>query len=100
MRQTTSRLRAALSRLGFSQGLVRQKKRDVTLPLARWQRGELAADTRALAGRAEVGEGLLDGDVLARILKDHLAGRRNLYRIIHALQVFRAWRARYPVLAA
>lgn len=92
-------LRSALSRLGFSQALAKQKKQGFTLPLARWQRRELASDTRALSPLPELLEGLLDGAVLAEIVDDHLSGRRNLYRIIHCLQVFCAWRRRYPGLA-
>jgi asparagine synthase (glutamine-hydrolysing) len=89
-------LRAALKRLGFSDALSGQKKQGFTLPLARWQRRELSSNTRALRAIPEVAEGLLDLTVLDRILDDHLSGRRNLYRIVHCLEVFRAWRSHYP----
>ncbi len=91
-------LRSALAKLGFSKSLVRQKKQGFTLPLARWQRRELAAGTRALCRMAESGEGLLDRVTLNRIVDSHLSGRRNLYRVIHCLEVFQAWRQRYPHL--
>lgn len=92
-------LRMAMRQLGFSEGLAGQKKQGFTLPLARWQRREMAADTKALAAIPESSEGLLDGGALTCILDDHLAGRRNLYRIVHCLEVFRAWRLRYPALS-
>jgi len=92
-------LRTALSRLGFSSGLAKQKKQGFTLPLARWQRRELADDTRGLSGIPELSGDLLNREVLGKILDDHVGGRRNLYRIIHCLQVFCAWRRRYPSLA-
>ncbi len=58
----------------------------------------MRANTSALSAIPEAAEGLIDGAVLSRILDDHLAGRRNLYRIVYCLDVFRAWRARYANL--
>ena len=40
----------------------------------------------------------LDARVLQEHVDDHLAGRRNNYRLLYHLIVFRAWRRQYPHL--
>ena len=91
-------LRTALARLGFSKELSRQKKQGFTLPLARWFKSSLRQKVQALADTDDWIGDLVDREAVRRLVDDHLAGRRNNYRIIYNLMVFRAWRERYPTI--
>ena len=43
--------------------------------------------------------GPLDPAEIRRLMDEHLAGRRNNYRILYNLMMFARWREHYPGLA-
>jgi len=91
-------LREILARRQFPAEILNQRKHGFTFPLARWLKEDMRglvddlADVNALTG------GEVDGDSFKLLTEQHLSGRRNLYRIIYNMIVFRAWRMRYPSL--
>jgi asparagine synthase (glutamine-hydrolysing) len=92
-------LRKALEHLGFPRDLVEQRKQGFTLPLARWQQNGLKEDVLSLCATTDVFDGLVSTSGMKKIIADHLEGRNNFYRLIHALMVFKSWRERYSSLA-
>ena len=95
-------LKLLLRRVAAQQGLppeiVRQRKQGFTFPLARWLKTSLRGKTDMLLASEDWQEGLVDRKVVQRYLDDHMAGRRNNYRLLYNLMVFNAWRRNYPGL--
>lgn len=91
-------LRTVAARRGFPAEIVTQGKQGFTFPLARWLKSSLRPRAQALLETDDWSEGLVDRSAVRTALDDHLAGRRNNYRLLYALMVFRAWRQRYPQL--
>ena len=92
-------LRQLAARHGLPDAIVRQRKQGFTFPIARWLKSTLRPELDELANSPEF-EGLgLDPQVVQSYVDAHLAGRRNNYRLLYHLIVFRAWRRRYPQLA-
>jgi asparagine synthase (glutamine-hydrolysing) len=89
-------LREALRRRNFPSAILNQRKHGFTFPIARWLKEDMRELVDNLANAEEIFGGEVDGRELKRIIDHHLSGRRNLYRIIYNLIVFRAWRIRYP----
>lgn len=91
-------LRRLAARHGLPEAIVRQRKQGFTFPIARWLKSTLRGELDGLARSPEF-DGLgLDARVLQEHVDDHLAGRRNNYRLLYHLIVFRAWRRQYPHL--
>ncbi|MGC6472214.1 MAG: asparagine synthase (glutamine-hydrolyzing) [Parvibaculales bacterium] len=91
-------LRQALLKLGFAPSIVKQRKQGFTLPIARWQKTVLREDIERLGDLAEMTGGLIRKTAIEELVDDHLNGRGNNYRILHALMAFKAWQHRYPNL--
>lgn len=88
-------LRRLLERQGFPESICRQGKRGFTFPIARWFKSTLRPLVEALPSDPGL-EGLVDRGELARLVGEHLSGRRNVYRILLNLIAFCAWRRRFP----
>jgi asparagine synthase (glutamine-hydrolysing) len=91
-------LREILARRQFPAEILNQGKHGFTFPLARWLKEDMRGLVDDLADVGALSGGEVDGDAFRRMTEQHLSGRRNLYRIIYNMIVFRAWRMRYPSL--
>lgn len=91
-------LRELARRQGFPESIWRQKKQGFTFPVARWLKGALHERMNALLAPGQWHSGLVDVDTLERLKREHLAGRRNHYRILFNLMVFRQWLDRFPMV--
>jgi asparagine synthase (glutamine-hydrolysing) len=92
-------LRSVAARRGLPAEVVEQRKQGFTFPVARWLKTTLLPYVKGLLS-PEDGEGeLIDRGILRQVIEDHLNGRRNNYRLIYHLIVFRAWRRNYPRLS-
>lgn len=91
-------LRRLAARHGLPDEIVNQRKQGFTFPVARWLKSTLRSELDELS-RSEEFDGLgLERPVIQGYVDEHLAGRRNNYRLLYHLIVFRAWRRRYPEL--
>ncbi len=87
-------LRAAVGDL-LPRPLLRRRKHGFSIPLAGWLRRELRPlllDT--LSPRAIRRCGIFDPAEVARVIDDHLAGRRDLSRNLWGLLMFMVWHER------
>lgn len=95
-------LKHLLKRLAEKKGLpaaiIAQKKQGFTFPVARWLKGPLKQRLQALTARSDWAQGLIDQEVLRRMIGEHLSGAANHYRTLYHLMAFQAWRERYPIL--
>ncbi|MBF0268034.1 MAG: asparagine synthase (glutamine-hydrolyzing) [Alphaproteobacteria bacterium] len=102
MKMPRGNLKHLLKRLAEKKGLppaiIAQKKQGFTFPVARWLKGPLKSRLQALTLRPGWSQGLIDQDVLGRMIDEHLAGTANHYRTLYHLMAFQAWRERYPTL--
>ena len=68
-------------------------KRGFGLPIDEWFRGGLRGALMKYTDRGRLSEeGLVDPQAVARIRDDHLSGRRNYGRKLHALVAWEVWR--------
>jgi asparagine synthase (glutamine-hydrolysing) len=77
---------------------VRRQKRGFGIPVAEWLKGplsELVADLLAPSRLATAG--YFQPAVVARLLEEHRAGRRNHRKVLWTLLAFELWRERYRV---
>jgi asparagine synthase (glutamine-hydrolysing) len=91
-------LRRAAAKRGLSADIVDQRKQGFTFPVARWLKTTLRSHAEALVAPGSGEDELLDSSVVKQYLDDHMNGRRNNYRLLYHLIVFRAWRRNYPNL--
>jgi asparagine synthase (glutamine-hydrolysing) len=91
-------LRRVAARRGLSSEIVRQRKQGFTFPVARWLKTVLREQAEALLKPEDGEEQLMDFAVIKQHFNDHMAARRNNYRLLYHLIVFRAWRRNYPAL--
>ncbi|MEO5374271.1 MAG: asparagine synthase (glutamine-hydrolyzing) [Alphaproteobacteria bacterium] len=89
-------LKQAALRCGLPTPIARQRKQGFTFPLARWLKSALRDHMEHLLDPAVWDDGLVDPAVVTRLRDEHIDGRRNNYRLLYALMVFRAWRQRTP----
>ncbi|MBU1229141.1 MAG: asparagine synthase (glutamine-hydrolyzing) [Proteobacteria bacterium] len=88
-------LRRILQRQGFPKSIWGQGKRGFTFPIARWFKSTLRPLLEALPADPAL-EGLVDRQELGRLVRGHLSGRHNAYRILLNLLAFCAWRKNFP----
>jgi asparagine synthase (glutamine-hydrolysing) len=91
-------LRRAAAKRGLSAEIVEQRKQGFTFPVARWLKTTLRPHAEALLSPDGSTDDLIDPSVVRRYVDDHMNGRRNNYRLLYHLIVFRAWRSNYPGL--
>ncbi len=91
-------LREVLARRQFPAEILGQRKHGFTFPIARWLKEDMRGLVDDLTDVGTFSGGEIDGGVFKRMIEQHLSGRRNFYRIIYNMIVFRAWRMRYPEL--
>ncbi len=89
-------LRYALLRRGFPEAIYKQKKQGFTFPIARWLKTTLRGSMEGLLSDEKWSDGLIDRTYLRRLKKEHLEGKRNNYRILFNLMVFRSWLEHFP----
>ncbi|MBR1270657.1 asparagine synthase (glutamine-hydrolyzing) [Bradyrhizobium sp. AUGA SZCCT0222] len=95
--QTKVLLRKLARRRGLPNEIVNQSKQGFTFPIARWLKGALKSRLDALLKHPLWQEdGLVDMSVVEHYYSQHMAGRRNYYRLLYNLAVFAAWRLRFP----
>lgn len=90
-------LRELAQRRGFSGEIINQRKQGFTFPIARWLKGPIKQKLRALIwddGWTE--DQLVDTDLIRNCYEDHINGKKNNYRLLYSLMVFRAWRQKFP----
>ena len=91
-------LRRTAAKRGLSADIVEQRKQGFTFPVARWLKTTLRSHAEALLSPDGAADELIDPSVVCRYVDDHMNGRRNNYRLLYHLIVFRAWRSNYPGL--
>jgi asparagine synthase (glutamine-hydrolysing) len=91
-------LRRAAAKRGLSADIVEQRKQGFTFPVARWLKTTLRSHAEALLSPDGGTDELIDPSIVRRYVDDHMSGRRNNYRLLYHLIVFRAWRNNYPGL--
>ena len=91
-------LRRAAAKRGLSAEIVEQRKQGFTFPVARWLKTTLRPHAEALLSPDGAADELIDPSIVRRYVDDHMNGRRNNYRLLYHLIVFRAWRSNYPGL--
>jgi len=76
--------------------VVRRRKRGLSVPVASWINGGLAAEVSQLVapGRADAA-GLLDGARVGQLAAEHRAGTANHARALWTLLVYHRWRRRW-----
>lgn len=89
-------LKRSMAAAGYPEGILNQRKQGFTFPLARWLKGSLRRRLEECVKDHACWDGLVDRHEVARLAEEHLAGRRNLYRILYNLMAFRQWRSLYP----
>jgi asparagine synthase (glutamine-hydrolysing) len=103
-KQVRGELKILLKRAAAHQDLppeiVSQRKQGFTFPLARWLKTALRARAEELIAPDEWEEGLIAPGIVRQYFDDHMTGRRNNYRILYNLMVFRAWRRNHPTVEA
>jgi len=93
--QTKHILKRALRDL-LPKAILARRKQGFGVPIGLWLRGPLRrALEERLAPERVAFRGLFDPDVTARLVAEHLTGRRDHRKILWALLMFDAWRERY-----
>jgi asparagine synthase (glutamine-hydrolysing) len=93
-------LKRVAARQNLPSAIVSQRKQGFTFPLARWLKTALRARAEELIAPDEWEDGLVAPGIVRQYFDDHMAGRRNNYRILYNLMVFRAWRRNHPTVEA
>lgn len=89
-------LRSSIQTRGFPDYISGQKKQGFTFPIARWLKTVLHDKMNELLFLKEWPEGLIDRSYAGFMMKQHLSAKRNNYRILFNLMVFRAWMDNFP----
>lgn len=78
--------------------ILYRKKKGFGIPVARWLNGPLAAEADRLLAPDRIREwGLLDADVVTRLLREHREGTRDNRKGLWTLMMLEYWRERYDV---
>ncbi len=79
--------------------IIERKKKGFGIPVAKWLKGPLAAEMDRLLDRdrLEAG-GLLDPNVVRRLVDEHHAGTRDNRKQLWTLMMLERWRERYDVV--
>ena len=88
-------LKLIVCRWGFPSKITNQKKQGFTFPVARWLKTELKPMMDKLAQDKSLNR-LVDKKILSQLILDHLAGKKNHYRILFNLIIFSAWKKKFP----
>lgn len=89
-------LRCAAQRRGLPQSICNQKKQGFTFPLARWLKTILKNKMDEILSPKVWDNGLINPLYMEHLKEQHLSGKRNNYRILYNLMVFRKWLDKYP----
>jgi asparagine synthase (glutamine-hydrolysing) len=93
-------LRRVLERQDFPRDLVKQKKQGFTFPVARALKTELNPLMNELLEQEELFDGPISRDQTQSLVKQHMRGTHNNYRILFNLMALSAWRRKYPQVAS
>lgn len=91
-------LRDSAAQRGLPAEIVSQPKQGFTFPLARWLKSSLRTRAEGLLESSDWTDGLVDPVAVKHYLDQHIDAKRNNYRLLYALIIFQAWRAKYPRL--
>ena len=80
----------------FNSSIWRQNKQGFTFPVARWLKNALRQTMDKLLSKENWKGGLINVSYLNRLKDEHIKGKRNNYRILFNLMVFRKWLENYP----
>ena len=89
-------LKYAARQRGFQKTIYNQKKQGFTFPLARWLKTALKSKMEESLSPGRWDNGLINPFFLKYLKEQHLSGKRNNYRILFNLMVFRKWLDKYP----
>lgn len=89
-------LKYATRQRGFQKVIYNQKKQGFTFPLARWLKTVLKNKMDEILSPKVWDNGLIDPLYMEHLKVQHLSGKRNNYRILYNLMVFRKWLDKYP----
>lgn len=89
-------LRHTLAKDGFPKDIYKQKKHGFTFPVARWLKGSLKIEMEKQLSKNKWENNLISTSYLERLKQEHLSNKRNNYRILFNLMVFRKWLDKYP----
>ena len=94
-------LRETAIQRGLPRSIATQRKQGFTFPVARWLKSAMRERMDDLLAPEEwSADGLVEPNVVTAYKDDHLANRRNSYRLLYNLMVFRAWRRRFPQVSS
>ncbi len=89
--ETTKRiLRDLVQQRGYPESIWRQKKQGFTFPIARWLKSTLKERLETLR-KDEIIQELVNAEVVDQLISEHLSGKKNHYRLLFNLMVFRNW---------
>jgi asparagine synthase (glutamine-hydrolysing) len=74
------------------ESILNRKKEGFSIPMKNWLRKELQPLMRDLLSRDRIARrGLLDPDVVEKLMDDHVEGRENHAHTLFPLMVFERW---------
>ena len=80
---------------GFPRKILNQKKHGFTFPVSRWLKQRLRPVIDEFM-REEVLGDLVEIKKVKSLVDDHVAGKRDYYKILLNLVTLAAWRKKYP----
>lgn len=89
-------LRYTLKRDGIPSSIYRQKKHGFTFPVARWLKTSIKPIMENLLSENMWDSSFIDISYMNFLMNQHLSNRRNNYRILYNLMVFRKWLDKFP----
>ena len=89
-------LRHILVDRGYPKTITSQSKQGFTFPIARWLKSGMRDLVEGLDDVESFTGGELNGSAFREMIRNHLEGKQNNYRIIYTLLVFQKWRQRFP----
>ncbi len=94
--RTTKYLLKRAMRRALPESILNRPKKGFGVPLGKWFRGELREELRSVLSEERIRQGgLFRPDYVARLVEDHVSGRRDWRKPLWTLFVFEKWRQRW-----
>lgn len=84
-------LKNILHHRGSTSAFVNRKKQGFTFPLGRWLKTSMRPAIESIFEKDEAIGSLINKKYLGHLWQEHLNGRRNNYRILYNVLVFKTW---------